>query len=247
MGFLLRSEFVNENRGEARSSKQCNDQLTDQTVFLVAPIITDFIRNTQRELYDEKLEHALEMLKLEWSKDDDTKTQCNRLNTSPLDRGNASNTNGPARVKRRMQWKAPSKPLAVDDPLLLLERAVPVEICITWFLDPDIPSHPRGGYVRILEESLRWEERLGKTRIKPTDGLPMCRWLSRTEGGNSRAAVGTFYENDCWTENKSRSQSSRRKLSARKKRKKQGIDHQHGQYYEHCQRSTKPRDSKAKR
>ena len=57
--------------------------------FFLAPIITDFVLNTKRELYDEKLEDALEMLDLEWSKDDDTKTQCNRLNTSPLHRGNA--------------------------------------------------------------------------------------------------------------------------------------------------------------
>ena len=64
------------------------------------------------------------MLDLEWSKDDDTKTQCNRLNTTPLHRGNASYKNGPAREKRRMQWEAPSKPLAVDDPLLLPEREV---------------------------------------------------------------------------------------------------------------------------
>ena len=48
------------------------------------------------------------MLDLDWSKDDDTKMQCNRLNTSPLHRGNASNKNGPARVKRRMQWEAPT-------------------------------------------------------------------------------------------------------------------------------------------
>ena len=81
-----------------------------------------FARNTKRELYDEKLEDALEMLDLEGSKDDDTKTQCNRLNASPLHQGNVSN--GPARVKRRMQWEAPSKLLAVDDPLLLLEREV---------------------------------------------------------------------------------------------------------------------------
>ena len=47
--------------------------------FFLAPNITDFIRNTKRELYDEKLEDALEMLDLEWSKDDDTKTQCNQL------------------------------------------------------------------------------------------------------------------------------------------------------------------------
>ena len=33
MGFLLRSEFANENHDEARSSKQCNDQRTDPTAF----------------------------------------------------------------------------------------------------------------------------------------------------------------------------------------------------------------------
>ena len=86
MGFPLRSEFVYENHGEAGNSKQCNNQRTDQIAFFLAPIITDFIRNTKRELYDEKLKDALEMLDLEWSKDDDTKTQCNRLNTSPLHR-----------------------------------------------------------------------------------------------------------------------------------------------------------------
>ena len=31
IGFPLRSEFTNENHGEAGSSKQCNDQRTDQT------------------------------------------------------------------------------------------------------------------------------------------------------------------------------------------------------------------------
>ena len=50
MGFPLRSEFANENHGVARSSKQCNDQHTDQTAFVLASIITDFIRNTKREL-----------------------------------------------------------------------------------------------------------------------------------------------------------------------------------------------------
>ena len=33
MGFPLRSEFANKNHGEAGSSKQCNDQRTDQTAF----------------------------------------------------------------------------------------------------------------------------------------------------------------------------------------------------------------------
>jgi len=133
MGFPLRSESANENHGEAGSSKQCHDPDTDQTTFLLAPIITDFIRNTKWELYDGEFEDALEIIDLEWSKDDDTETQCNRLNTSPLHRGNASNKNGPAPVKRRMQWEAPSKPLAGDDPLLLPEREVHAEIGINWF------------------------------------------------------------------------------------------------------------------
>ena len=61
MGFLLRLEFANENHGEAGSSKQCNDQHNDQTACFLAPIITDLIRNTKRELCDEKLEDALEI------------------------------------------------------------------------------------------------------------------------------------------------------------------------------------------
>ena len=149
MGFPLRSEFAFEFHGEAGSSKQCNDQCTDQTVFFLVPIITAFIRNTKRERNDEKLEDALEMLDLDWSKDDDTKMQCKRLNTSQLHLGNASNKNGPARIKRRMQWEAPSKPLAVDDPVLLPERKVHAEIGINWCLDQDISSHQKGGYVRV--------------------------------------------------------------------------------------------------
>ena len=58
MGFPLRSEFANENHGEAGSSQQCNDQRTDQTAFFLAPIITDFIRNTKRELNDEMMRRS---------------------------------------------------------------------------------------------------------------------------------------------------------------------------------------------
>jgi len=47
MGFPLRSEFANENHGEAGNSRQYNDQRTDQTTFFLEPIITDFIRNTK--------------------------------------------------------------------------------------------------------------------------------------------------------------------------------------------------------
>jgi len=70
-----------------------------------------------------------------------------------------------------MQWEAPSKLMAVDDPLLLPEREVHADIGINWFLDQEIP---KGGCVRILAESLLWEEHLGKTRIITTEGLTTC-------------------------------------------------------------------------
>jgi len=44
--------------------------------------------------------------------------------------------------------------LASDDPLLLPERQVAVEICIPWFLGQDMPSHSKESYVRILDKLL---------------------------------------------------------------------------------------------
>jgi len=123
-------------------------------IFHGAPIITDFIQNTKRELYDEKLEDALKMLYFEWSKDDDTKMQRIRLNTSPLHRGNTFNPdkNVPARAKWWKQWKALAKPLAADDPLLLQEREVHAEIGINWFWDQYTPSrsHPWWWWLLLL-------------------------------------------------------------------------------------------------
>jgi len=191
MGFPLRSEFANEFTVKPEVRDNAMTSVLIKPHFVLAPIITNFIRNTKRELYDEKLEDALEMLDFEWSKKNDTKTQCNRLNASPLHRGNASNKNGPARVTRRMQWEAPSKPLAVDDPLLLPEREVHAEIAINWFLDQDIP---KGGYVRILAESLLWEERLGKTRIRTTQGLTTC--MEPHRGWTIASSCWNFYKSN---------------------------------------------------
>ena len=81
IGFPPRSEFANEKHNEVGSSKQWNDPHTDSSAFFLAPIITDYIWNTKRELHEEKLEDALEMLDLEWSKDEDrgTRTQGHQL------------------------------------------------------------------------------------------------------------------------------------------------------------------------
>ena len=93
MGFPSRSELANENHSEAGSSKQWNAMssvLIKPHFFcrLSSQISFETLKeHAKRELYDEKLEDALKMLDLEWSKDNDTKTQCNWLNTSPLHRG----------------------------------------------------------------------------------------------------------------------------------------------------------------
>jgi len=91
-----------------------------------------------------------------------------------------------------MQWEAPFKPLAIDDPLLLPEREVHAEMGINWFLDREIPKR---GYVRILAESLLWEEHPGKTRIRTTEGLTTCmephRWCAIAS-----SPWRIFYESD---------------------------------------------------
>ena len=140
MGFPLRSEFAKGTRKlEVRNNAMTN--------LLIKPhfcLSSQISFETRKENSVMKLEDALKMLNLEWSKDHDTRTQCSRFNTSPLHRENAFNKNGPARVKQHMQWEAPSNPLT--GPLLLPEREVHDEIGIDWFLDQD----PEKGYVRII-------------------------------------------------------------------------------------------------
>jgi len=68
-----------------------------------------------------------------------------------------------------------SKPLAVDDPLLLLKQEVHAEICINWFLDQYTLSHPK----RDMSESKISHhfgkfEHLGKKRIRTTEGFTTC-------------------------------------------------------------------------
>ena len=71
------------------------------------------------------------------------------------------NTNEQARVKWQMQWEAPSKPLAVDDPLLLPEREVRVAISI-----------------RLSEsEQEQWSKNMGRSK----DLVVWCRSRKKDE------------------------------------------------------------------
>jgi len=54
---------------------------------------------------------------------------------------------------------------------------------------------PKGGYVRILAESLLWEERLGKTRMRTTEGLTTCMEPHR---GWTIASSSWNFVRKCW-------------------------------------------------
>ena len=69
--------------------------------------------------------------------------------------------------------------------LLLPEREVHAEIGINWFLDREIP---KGAYVRILAESLLWEE----PRIRTTEGLTTCMEPHRDRGWTIASSSWNF-------------------------------------------------------
>ena len=112
-------------------------------------------------------------------------------------------------------------PRAVDDPLLLPEREVHAKIGINWLLDQEIP---KGGYVRILAESLLWEERLGKTRLRTTEGLTTCMEPHR---GWTIASSSWIFLRKRWLDREQKLITVIREESKhRRKRKKLGMDHQ---------------------
>jgi len=92
-----------------------------------------------------------------------------------------------------MQWEAPSMPIAYD-PGLLREQETPLVIGKNWFLDQEIPV---GGFVRILDSSQVWEERVDETRIITTEGLTTCLdpgrgWTITSRGWNF------LKKQECW-------------------------------------------------
>jgi len=64
-------------------------------------------------------------------------------------------------------------PTAAYDPCLLREQETPLVIGKTWSLDQEIPA---GGFARIQDSSLVWEQRLDETGIITKEGVTTCRW-----------------------------------------------------------------------
>jgi len=192
MGFPLRPTGGGEHEERAEdldSSQGVRDRLV---AYHLAPAITDFILDENRECCNNDLEQTLTLLHSEWSKEIEPSGQSSTHH--PLIVSNPIDKEGSECMRRSMRWEVPSMPTAAFDPGLLREQATPLVIGKNWFLDQEIPA---GGFVRIQDSSQVWEERLDETRIITMEGLMTCLdpgrgWIITSGGWNN------LKKQECW-------------------------------------------------
>jgi len=182
MGFPLRSTGGEEHEKRAEdldSSQGVRDHLV---AYHLAPAITDYISDKNRECCNSDLEQTLTLLHSEWSKEIEPSRQSSTH--QPLIVSNPIDKKCSEFMRRSMRWEVPSMPTAAYDPRLLREQETPLVIGKNWFLDQETPA---GSFVRIQDSSQVWEERVEETRIITTEGLTTCldpgRGWTITSGG----------------------------------------------------------------
>jgi len=161
-----RWERAREKSRRLDSSQRVRGHLV---AYHLAPAITDLISDENRECCNNELEQTLTPLHSEWSKEIEPSRQSSTRH--PLIVSNPIDEKGSEFMRRSMQWEGPPMPTAAYDPRLLREQETPLETGKDWFLDQKIPA---GGFVRILDSSQVWEERVDETRIITTEGLTTC-------------------------------------------------------------------------
>jgi len=123
LGFPLRPTGGGEHKERAEdldSSQGVRDHLV---AYHLAPAITDFISDENRECCNNDLEQTLSLLHSEWSKEIEPSRQS--LTHHPIIVSNPIDKKGPEFMRRSMQWEAPSMPTAAYDPGLLREQETP--------------------------------------------------------------------------------------------------------------------------
>jgi len=168
-----------ERAEDLDSSHKVHDRLV---AYHLAPAITDFYSDENRECCNNDLEQTLTLLHSEWSKEIESSGQSSThhslMVSNPIDK------KGSEFMRTSMRWEAPSIPTSAHDPVLLREQETPLVIGKNWFLDQEIPA---GGFVRIQDSSQVWEERVDEARIITTEGLTTCldpgRGWTITSGG----------------------------------------------------------------
>jgi len=182
MGFPLRPTGGGEHEERAEhldSSQRVRDHLV---AYHLAPAITDFVLDENRKCCNNEPEKAIMLMHSGWSQE----IEPSRQNSThhPLIISNPIDKKGSDFMRRSIRWEAPSMPTTVYDPGLLHEQETTLEIGKKWFLDQEIPA---GGFVRILDTSQVWEQRVDETTIITMEGLSTCldpgrRWTI-TSGG----------------------------------------------------------------
>jgi len=192
MGFPLRPTGGEEHEERAEdldSSSRVRDHLV---AYHLAPAITDFISDENWECCNNDLEQTLTLLHSEWSKEMEPSRKSSTHH--PLIVSNPIDEKGSEFMHKSMRWEAPSMPTAAYDPGLLHEQETPMKIRKDWFLDQEIPA---GGFVRILDSSQVWEERVDEKRIITTEGLATC--LDPGQGWTiTRGGWNFLKKQECW-------------------------------------------------
>ena len=192
MGFLLRptSEGEHEENVEDLDRRQrVHDHLV---AYHLAPAITEFILDEDRECCNNELEQTLRLLYNEWSKMNEPLRQ--NSTHHPLIVSNPIDKKGSGFMRWNMQLGAPSMPTAAYDPRLLPEQELPLVIWKTWFLDQKIPA---GGFARMQNSSQVLEERVDETSVITTEGLTTC--LDPGQGWTITSRGWNFQKRqECW-------------------------------------------------
>jgi len=168
-GFPLRPTGGGEHEERVEDSDSSHGVRDHLVAYYLAPAITDFTSDENREYCNNNLEQTLTLLHSEWSKDIEPSRQSSTHH--PLIVSNLIDKKGSEFMRRSMRWEAPSTPTDVYDPGVLREQETPLVIGKNWIVDQEIPA---GGFVRIQDSSQVWEERVDEKRIITIEGLTTC-------------------------------------------------------------------------
>jgi len=155
MGFPLRPTGGGEQEERAEdldSSQGLRDHLV---VHHLAPAITDFISDENRECCNNKLGQTLTLLHSEWSKEIEPSRQSSTHH--PLIVSNPIDKKGSEVMRRSMRWEAPSMPTAPYDPGLLYEQETPLVTGKNCFLDQEITAE------QVVSSESKTRRRYGKS------------------------------------------------------------------------------------
>jgi len=120
MGFPLRPTGGGEHEGRAEDSDSSQGVRDHLVAYHLAPAITDFISDENRECCNNDFEQTLTLLHSKWSKEIEPSGQSSTHH--PLIVSNPIDKRGSEFMRRSMWWEVPSIPTSAYDPGLLREQ-----------------------------------------------------------------------------------------------------------------------------